>query len=206
MHDTTRRERMKGFPELLAHLSAQLDAEATTLQAASMSLAEYVQGQLACSRVTAWVLEGDVGHRVMRRIAGFDGVSRTPITEPAQLHEEEFAAYFEALASKGVYVCPDTQAAPNLAAMRDSYLIPNRIGASLDVTIGVNASTWGVCCCSQQGATRQWTPQEVRMVRRFAHAISVRRARRRRREAEAATLVQRLLLSAVGLLTDTPTS
>ena len=34
---------------------------------------------------------------------------------------------------------------------------------------------------------------EVRLLRRFTDAISVRRARRRRREAEAATLMQRLM-------------
>jgi GAF domain-containing protein len=204
----TRQTAMQGFPELLADLSARLDAEAVTLQVASTAMAEYVQGQLACSRVSVWGLEGEVGQRVMRRIAGFDGVSHTAITEAAELHEQEFAAYFDALTEKGVYVCPDAMTDPHLAAMRDTYLVPNGIGASLDATIGVNGSTWGVYCCAQQGATRQWTPQEVRLLRRFADAISVRRARRRQREAQAVTLMQRLLLAESQLLTvaDPPAS
>ena len=48
-------------------------------------------------------------------------------------------------------------------------------------------------CCTQLGQTRHWTPNEVRLLKRFADAISVRRARRRRREAEAQSLMQRLL-------------
>jgi len=184
---------MKGFSELLVHLGLQLDAGTLTLQGAALSMSEYVQGQMACSRVSVWMLDGEPGHRVMRRLAGYDGVTCTPITEPVLMHEEEFAAYFEALTKKGVYVCPDTLVDPNLAAMRESYLLPHDIRASLDATIGANGKTWAVYCCSQQGSPRDWTPQEVRLLRRFTDAISVRRARRRRREAETATLMQRLM-------------
>lgn len=184
---------MKGFSELLVHVGVQLDAGTLTLQGAALSMAEYAQGQIGCSRVSMWVLDGVAGQREMRRVAGFDGVTRAPITEPALLHEEEFAAYFDALTRKGVYVCPDTLADPCMAAMRASYLEPNHIGASVGATIGVNGSVWGVFCCSQQGATRDWTPQEVCLLRRVADAISVRRARRQLREAEATTLAQRLM-------------
>ena len=182
---------MKGFTDLLAHVGTQLDAGTMTLQGASLRMAEFIQGQMACSRMSVWLLEGEPGHQVMRRIAAFD--SGTAITEPALLQGEEFAAYFEALTSKGVYACPDTLADPRLAAMRESYLVPNDIRASLDVTIGANGTTWAVYCCAQRGATREWTPQEVRLLRRFADTTSVRRARRRQREAEASTLTERLL-------------
>ena len=184
---------MKGFQELLSHMGAQLDAGTLTLQGAALGMSEYIAGQMACSRVSVWLLEGEPGHRVMRRLAGYDAVHRTPITETALLREEEFAAYFEALTKKGVYLCPDTLADPHLAAMREAYLLPHDIRASLDATIGANGTTWAVYCCAQQGSPRQWTPQEVRLLRRFTDAISVRRARRRRREAEAATLMQRLM-------------
>ena len=195
---------MKGFQELLAHHGAQLDAGTMTLQGAASSMSRYVQGQMACSRVSVWMIDGEPGRREMRRLAGYDGVTGTPLTEPVVLHEKEFAAYFDALTQKGVYVCPDALADPNLAAMRESYLLPHHIGASLDATIGANGTTWAVYCCSQQGSTRDWTPQEVRLLRRFTDAISVRRARRRRRDAETATLMQRLM-SGEGLSAETDT-
>jgi GAF domain-containing protein len=191
---------MKGFLELLAHLGVQLDAEAITLQGAALSMAEYIQGRMSCSRVSVWLFEGETGARVMRRIAGFD--SGTPLTEPAVLHETEFTEYFQALTSKGLYACPDTLADPKLAAFRESYLVPNDIRASLDATIGANGVTWAVFCCAQRGAPREWTPQERRLLKRFADAISVKRARRRRREAEVASLMQRLLMSEPILLSE----
>lgn len=195
---------MKAFMELLAHLGVQLDAGTITLQGAALSMSEFVQGQMACSRVSVWLLEGQAGRRQMRRLAGYDGVTRTPITEPVVMHEAEFAAYFDALTKKGLYVCPDTLADPHLAAMRESYLLPRDIRASLDATIGANGATWAVFCCAQQGGTREWTPQELRLLRRFTDAISVRRARRRRREAEALTLMQRLM-TGEGLTADNNT-
>jgi GAF domain-containing protein len=184
---------MKRFTDLLAHVGTQLDAGTMTLQDAALCMAEFIQGQMACSRMSVWMLEGEPGQQLMRRLAAFD--SGTAITEPALLRGEEFAEYFEALTSKGIYASPDTLADPRLAAMRESYLVPNDIRASLDVTIGVNGTTWAVYCCAQRGATRVWTPQEMRLLKSFADAISVRRARRRRREAEAASLTQRLLES-----------
>jgi GAF domain-containing protein len=182
---------MKGFTELLAHLGAQLDAEAMTLQGAALSMSGYIQRQIACTRVSVWMIEGEGDARHMWRIAGCDGGQ--PISEPAVLRNEEFAEYFDVLTSKGLYASPDALADPHLAAMRESYLVPNDIRASLDVTIGVNGTTWAVYCCAQRGETRQWTPQEMRLLKRFADAISVRRARRRRREADATSLMERLL-------------
>lgn len=193
---------MKGFQELLAHVSTQLDIGVMTRESSSVVVAEYILRQLACTRVSVWVLEGEAGERTMKRIAGFDGVRGAAITEPAVLREAQFAAYFDALTSKGVYACPDVAKDPNMAALLASYLAPNGIGSSLDVTIGVNGNTWGVFCCAQEGS-REWTPQEMRLLKRFADAISVRRARRRRREADAAALMQRLL-EAERLPTDTP--
>ena len=125
--------------------------------------------------------------------------------DTVRLGDDQFADYFDALTSKGVYVCHDTLADTRLQPMVASYLVPQDIHASLDATVGVNGNTWAVLCCAQRGATRQWTPQETRLVKGFADAISVRRARRRRREAEAASLMQRLLHTQQ-LPSDEPTS
>jgi GAF domain-containing protein len=129
----------------------------------------------------------------MRRLAGFDGASRIPITEPLVIGGPNLDDYFDTLIGQGIYASHDAWADPRLLAMVASYLVPNDIRSSLYAAIGVNGSTWGVLCCTQLGQTRQWTPNEVRLLKRFADAISVRRARRRRREAEAQSLMQRLL-------------
>jgi len=184
---------MKGFPELLSDIGAGLDSGALSLPDASLRVAEHVQGQLRCSRVSLWAVESRAGQRVMRRLAGFDGASRTPITDPLEVGGPRLDDYFDTLAGQGFYASHDAWADPRLQALLASYLMPNDIRSSLYAAIGVNGSTWGVLCCTQLGQTRQWTPNEVRLLKRFADAISVRRARRRRREAEARSLMQRLL-------------
>jgi GAF domain-containing protein len=184
---------MKGFPELLSDIGAGLDSGTLSLPGASLRVAEHVQGQLQCSRVSLWAVESQSGPRVMRRLAGFDGASRIPITEPLVIGGPNLDDYFDTLIGQGIYASHDAWADPRLQAMVASYLVPNDIRSSLYAAIGVNGSTWGVLCCTQLGQTRQWTPNEVRLLKRFADAISVRRARRRRREAEAQSLMQRLL-------------
>jgi len=186
-------DRMKEFKDLLGHIGALLDCSAVSLPEASTILGRFIQGQMDCSRLTIWVLEGHPGERTMRRIGGFDGVTNTPISGPAVLVEAEFGPYFDALTANSVYASDDTLADEHLAAMRDSYLVPHNIRASLDAAIGVNGSTLGVLCCAQQGATRQWRQQEIRLLKRYADEVSLRRARRRAREGKTLTLMQELM-------------
>jgi len=193
---------MKGFPELLSDIGTGLDSGTLSLPGASLRVAEHIQGQLGCSRVSLWAVESPSGQRVMRRLAGFDG---TPITEPLVLGGPRLDDYFDTLAGQGVYASHDAWADPRLQAILASYLVPNDIRSSLYAAIGVNGSTWGVLCCTEHGQTRQWTPNEVRLLKRFADAISLRRARRRRREAEAQSLMQRLLRPHLQAASDTPT-
>jgi GAF domain-containing protein len=184
---------MKEFQELLGHVSALLDRQAVSLAEASAILARFIQGEMECSRLTVWALEGSVGQRVMRRIGGFDSVTDQPIIGPAVLNDAEFSAYFDALALGGVCVSDDTLADERLAAMRDSYLVPHDIRASLDAAIGINGNALGVLCCAQQGATRCWSQQEVAQLKRYADVISLRRARRRAQEGKTLTLMQELM-------------
>ncbi len=152
-----------------------------------------MQGQLGCSRLSVWALEGEAGQRVMRRIGGFDAATDTPNTGPAVLRDAEFCAYFDALSRKGIYACNDTLADERLAAMRDSYLVPHDIRASLDVAMGVNGNATGVLCCALQGATRHWSQQEVALLKRYADEFSLRRARRRAHEGKTLTLMKELM-------------
>jgi GAF domain-containing protein len=184
---------MKEFQELLGHIGALLDRQAVSLPEASTILARFIQAEMECSRLTVWALEGTVGQRVMRRIGGFDAVADQPITGPAVLNDAEFGAYFDALTENGVYASEDTFADPQLAAMKDSYLVPHDIRASLDAAIGINGSTLGVLCCAQQGSTRRWSQQEITQLKRYADIVSLRRARRRALEGKTLTLMQELM-------------
>jgi len=183
---------MQEFRNLLRHVAALLDAGTLTFQESTAIVGRHIQGQMACSRLTFWTLEGEAGQRVMTRVGGFDGVTNTPILEPASLTDAEFSDYFDALTRDGLCICDDTMADDRLLAMRESYLMPRDIRASLDAAISVNGRALGVLCCAQQGATRHWLPHEVALLRRFASDISLQRARRRARERQSITPVQEL--------------
>jgi len=184
---------MKEFKDLLGHVGALLDSDAISLAEASTILGRFIQAEMECSRLTIWILEGEVGARVMRRVGGFDAVANAAISESAVLVEAEFGPYFDALTANGVYASDDAMADERLAAMRSSYLVPHDIGASLDAAIGVNGSTLGVLCCAQQGAPRKWLQSEVRLLKRYADEVALRRARRRAREGKTLTLMQELM-------------
>jgi GAF domain-containing protein len=168
----------QGVQALAGHISALLDHDAISLAEAAAIMAKFVQGQLGCSWVSIWVFAPSERGRVMRHLAGYDAVTPATVTKWPELAESECPAYFGALRSQGAYVCNDCLADERLAPMRERYLIPHAIRASMDATIGFNGTARGVIRCGQRGATREWTPQDITLIKRVAAEISMRRARR----------------------------
>ena len=177
------------FNDLLTDLGDDLCEGVIDVPAAAHAIGRRLCEALACSQVSVWALHGVAAARVMQRVGGFDATSQQPLAGSAALLDTEYAGYFDTLTRNGLYVCDDTLADTRLAAMRESYLIPQGIRALLDAAVGVNGSTWGVLCCEHRGEVRQWSPQEIKQVKQFADAISLRRARRRAREADGYDLM-----------------
>lgn len=184
---------MKAFNDLLVQVGAQLDAEAITLQDAALLMAMHIRGVFGCSRMSVWMVDRTDQQRALWRIAACDDEQPAGLLEPVWLRGPELEGYFDAVAAKGLYATADAQADPHFAGMRESYLVPHDVRGSLSAAIGANGAIWAIYCCAQRGAPRQWTPQEIIQFKRIADAISVRRVRRRRREAEAARVAQRVL-------------
>lgn len=185
---------MKRFLTLLDELTLGLDNRTLTLDDTSERMCRFIQAELHCSQATVWLLEATAQGPALRRQIGYDGVAGLLIPpQPAMCHPR-LSAYVEELTHRGVFVSDDAMGDERLAPLRESFLVPERIGALMYAAIGANGSTWALFGCAQCGAPRHWTAHEQRMLKAYADAISVRRARRRRREAEAATFAQRLLL------------
>jgi GAF domain-containing protein len=182
---------MKEFLALLDQLTQQLDTEATTLVQAAARMARYIQADMGCSRVCVWQRLGSAEAPSLTRVASFDSTG-TERTEPLVFGDPGFAVYFDRITHQGVFVSDDILADDRVAGMRETYLIPYSVRAALYATIGVNGATSAMLCCSQTDGPRRWTPQEVRRLKAYADAISLRRARRWWREAEAASLAERL--------------
>ncbi|MDO9355856.1 MAG: G5 domain-containing protein [Solirubrobacteraceae bacterium] len=131
---------MHEFKKLMAHLGALIDDEALTRDEAAVTIARHMQQRLRCSRMSIWALEGEAGARTMRMLGGFDGSTQRALATSTLLTDAEFGPYFDALVGTSVCACTDTLADERLRSMRDSYLVPNDVRASLDATIGVNGT------------------------------------------------------------------
>jgi GAF domain-containing protein len=189
---------MKRFQDLLDELTLGLDTNAITLDEAGQRATQYIQAEMRCSQVSTWLLEDTPEGPLLRRNAGYDG--RTgPMPTVGSMCHPNLAPYVEEITHRGMFMSEDAQNDERMVGLREAFLKPLDIRAVLYATIGANGNTWAVLCCAECGVTRQWTPQEVRTIKAYADAISLRRVRRRRREAEAASLAQRLLQAQGGL-------
>ncbi len=183
---------MKDWQELLDNLTAQLDRKTIDLVGAAQQVTHYVQREIGCSRATLWLIGAEAGGTALRRLACYDGDAGASLDDTVVRGPASWASDLTELTSRGVYVCSDTLAEERLALMRDTYYVPEGIRAVAYATVGANGKTSALLCCSH-GEMRTWTAQEVRTLKSCADAISLRRARRLRREAEARSLAQRLL-------------
>jgi GAF domain-containing protein len=182
---------MKRFRQLLDQLTIGLDAQTITLEQASERMTHYLQGEMQCTQVSVWRFEDSPAGPFLRRDVGYDAL--TGLMPPAAgMCHPNLAPYVEELTHRGTFASDDAQNDERLAPLRDSLLAPLDIRSLLYATIGANGSTWALLCCAQRGEVRHWSPQEIRTLKAYADAISLRRVRRRRREAEAASLAQRL--------------
>jgi len=189
---------MKRFLQLLDQLTIGLDARTMTLEQASERMTRYLQEDFQCSQASLWRMEETPAGRVLRRDVGYD--AHTGLMPPAEgpCHPN-LAPYVDEITHHGTFSSDDALHDERLAPLRDTLLEPFDIRSVLYATIGANGSTWALLCCAQLGEIRRWTPQEVRNLKGYADAISLRRVRRRRREAEAASLAQRLFQAQGGV-------
>ena len=170
------------FHFLMRDLTHEVDAGRLTEAEAAVKVSEYIQKTLKCATVSVWGVYGVVGERVMRRVAGYDGIRGVAVTAPVEAPEAG-GAYFGTLVRAGCYVCPDTFADPNLAGVVETMLVPFNIRSLLSTSWGSNGEIWGIISCTDT-TVRKWTPAEVTALRKCASEISMRRARRRARQQE----------------------
>lgn len=179
---------MNDLEEFLNGITTALDVNGIDVVEAAQRTAQYVQSNMGCDVVSFWLLQGAPGARSARRMACVDVDNPDAHLVPMELGQAECADYFELIANGGLFVSADAQNDPHLAAMREAYLVPEGIKASLCVTIAVNGESISVINCSQRRSTRAWTAGEIAKMQRLASQIALRRARRRARELASTNL------------------
>jgi hypothetical protein len=158
-------------------LAHELDAERMTELEAAGRVAHHIQKTLACMHVTFWSVSGELGQRVMRSVAAYDG-TKGRVVAGAAAFPESGGGFFGALVHEGCFVCEDTFEAPVLQGVRQTMLVPFNIRALLAASYGGNGEVWGVVTCTSD-VIRKWKAAEVSALRKCAAEISGLRARRR---------------------------
>jgi two-component system sensor histidine kinase/response regulator len=103
----------------------------------------------------------------------------------AVLHRHQAPHYFDAIDRDRVVAAGDAIEDPRTREFRDSYLVPNAIGAMLDVPLRHDNTTVGVLCAEHVGGARTWTVDEQNFAISVANLIVVALAEEERRSALA---------------------
>lgn len=168
----------------LKHLGASLASGVLDLSQYRRELAALLQAEFACARVGLWQILGEEGQRVMRCLAKHE--QDTGFSDGGeQIFEHEYQAYMSHLVRAGVYASSDTWSDPVLAGMREVYFVPANTRSIMDAAFTLNGRTFGVLCCEQTGALREWSTTEVTRLKRAANLITLHTARHERGEAAA---------------------
>ena len=81
-------------------------------------------------------------------------------------------AYFAALEAERVIEAHDARTDPRTSGFTDGYLVPNGIGAMLDVPLREAGGTRGVLCAEHVGGPRTWTVDEQNFAISVANLIA----------------------------------
>jgi len=132
--------------------------------AARASVLDVILARIGCQRVSMWKFESIAGRLDLLCFAS-KTVGGELDTRERRLLRSEYRDYFNALIERGTYVAGDAMNDPSLAAMRESYLVPNCVRSLLDAAFMLNGRAYGKVCCEQTDAPRAWRAGDVLALR-----------------------------------------
>ena len=156
----------------LQEICAAFYAGKTSRDQARSAVIDVIFGRLRCSRVSLWRFDGEGAALSLlcfaSKVAG--GVLDT---EPSRLQESEYRDYFDGLVVTGMYVSVDAMTDPALQPMREHYLAARNVRSLLDAAFMVNGRAYGMVCCEQTDAIRDWHSEEVAQLRAIVAKLAM---------------------------------
>ena len=131
-----------------------------------------VQERIRCERVSLWKFEGGPGRLHLLCFAAKTAGEPLDTTE-RRLAQDEYRDYFNALIERGTDVSGDALNDPALAAMREPYLVAHHVRALLDAAFMLNGRAYGMVCCEQTSAPRDWRAGEVMALRAIVTRLAL---------------------------------
>jgi len=142
-----------------------------------------VGNTLAVDRVSMWRI--DEGRQVIRCVCMF--IRKGNVFESgAVLPREAAPDYFDALERDRVIAAENVLTDPRTREFKDAYLVPNSIGAMLDIPLRQDDTMTGVLCCEFLGGQREWMVDEQNFAASSANLIAVAAVDAELRDAAAA--------------------
>lgn len=109
----------------------------------------------------------------------------TPVRDGVgtRVHRSVCPPYFAALEAERVIDATDARTDPRTSGFTDGYLVPNGIGAMLDVPLRQSSGTLGVLCAEHVGGRRAWLFDEQNFAMSVANLLAAAFADAERRAA-----------------------
>ena len=136
------------------------------------SVMDVILARMACQRVSMWKFEGGAGRLNLLCFASKAAGGEID-TRERRLLQSEYRDYFNALIERGIYIASDAMNDPALAAMREAYLVPNHVRSLLDAAFMLNGRAYGMVCCEQTDAPRDWRAGEVMALRAIVTRLAL---------------------------------
>ena len=136
------------------------------------SVMDVILARMGCQRVSMWKFEGGAGRLDLLCFASKTAGGELDSRE-RRLAQSEYRDYFNALIERGTYVASDAMNDPALAAMREPYLVPNHVRSLLDAAFMVNGRAYGMVCCEQTDAPRDWRAGDVMALRAIVTRLAL---------------------------------
>ena len=134
--------------------------------------AKQLASAIGCSRAgVRMLIHKDAGPAL--RCAAIHDVSRDGLLKLPDMTAADMKPYFEALLRDGCVVAPDVGTHPATANLLEGYLVPLDVRSLMDVCFSVNGVLYGTFTCEQVGATLDWAPHQLRLLRSIASRASL---------------------------------
>lgn len=126
-------------------------------------LTQTISALLGCSRTSLWRYTSANCESVV--CLNLYETANSTHSHGQTLHERDFAPYFQAMHEESLIVASHARLHPATSCFNELYFAPNDIHSLLDVGINVLGEPYGLFCCEQVGGIREWSDDDVNVLR-----------------------------------------
>ena len=141
-------------------------------------LTQTLAEEMGSTRASLWYYPDPVLQTSVICLSLYDATEKT-WSQGAELKEDDFAPYFEAMRNNGLIVASDARNEDATRCFNDIYFEPLGIYSLLDVGINIAGTPFGLFCCENTTDILDWTPEHVEYLRQVGTLLgfALRKAR-----------------------------